>query len=105
MKLLAAVALGGACGAVARYGVFLLSSHFFGSQFPYGTLSVNVIGSFLMGILVDLMALRLALSDELRLLLTTGVLGAFTTFSTFRSIPPSLPYIRLKKMNTGSLIQ
>ena len=83
MKLLAAVALGGACGAVARYGVFLLASHLLGTQFPYGTLLVNVIGSFIMGVLVELMALSVSLSAELRLLLTTGILGAFTTFSTF----------------------
>ena len=78
-----AVALGGALGALARYGistwVFTISSH----KFPYATLAVNVLGSFLMGILFVLIIEKAALPAEMRSLLMIGFLGAFTTFSTF----------------------
>jgi|TARA_B110000208_G_scaffold8001_1_gene10318 CrcB protein len=78
-----AVALGGALGALARYGirtwVFAISSH----KFPYATLAVNVLGSFLMGILFVLIIEKAALPAEMRSLLMIGFLGAFTTFSTF----------------------
>ena len=78
-----AVALGGALGALARYGistwVFAISSH----KFPYATLAVNVLGSFLMGILFVLIIEKAALPSEMRSLLMIGFLGAFTTFSTF----------------------
>lgn len=78
-----AVALGGALGALARYGistwVFTISSH----KFPYATLAVNVLGSFLMGILFVLIIEKAALPSEMRSLLMIGFLGAFTTFSTF----------------------
>ena len=78
-----AVALGGALGALARYGistwVFAISIH----KFPYATLAVNVLGSFLMGILFVLIIEKAALPAEMRSLLMIGFLGAFTTFSTF----------------------
>ena len=78
-----AVALGGALGALARYGistwVFTISSH----KFPYATLAVNVLGSSLMGILFVLIIEKAALPAEMRSLLMIGFLGAFTTFSTF----------------------
>ena len=78
-----AVAIGGALGALARYGistwVFAISSH----KFPYATLAVNVLGSFLMGILFVLVIEKAALPAEMRSLLMVGFLGAFTTFSTF----------------------
>ena len=78
-----AVALGGALGALARYGistwVFAISIH----KFPYATLAVNVLGSFLMGILFVLIIEKAALPSEMRSLLMIGFLGAFTTFSTF----------------------
>jgi len=54
-----------------------------GSGFPWGTLTVNVVGSFAMGALVELMAIRWNVGPELRAFMTVGVLGAFTTFSTF----------------------
>ena len=73
------VALGGALGAALRYAV----SEFFSSDsFPYATLSVNLVGSFLLGILAVGLAQNL-LSNNMALLLGTGVLGAFTTMSTF----------------------
>lgn len=83
MKMLFAVALGGALGAVARYKVEGWVAHLVGHGFPWGTLAVNIVGAFLMGVLVELGALKLNLSPEMRALLATGVLGALTTFSTF----------------------
>lgn len=83
MKYLLAVAAGGAVGAVARYGVYVLAGRLLGTGFPSGTLVVNIVGSFIMGILVEGMALAWTLGMETRLFLTVGVLGAFTTFSTF----------------------
>ncbi|MFX4221227.1 MAG: fluoride efflux transporter CrcB [Thalassobaculum sp.] len=83
MKMLLAVALGGALGAVARYKTIGWLAHLMGHGFPWGTLAVNVIGSFAMGVLVELGALKLNLSGEMRAFLAVGFLGAFTTFSTF----------------------
>jgi len=80
---LLAVAAGGITGAVARYLVYVAIAHLIGSGFPYATLIVNVVGSFAMGVLVETMALVWSASTEMRLFLTTGVLGAFTTFSSF----------------------
>ena len=79
----AAVALGGATGALARHGVYLATARWIGVGFPYATIIVNLAGSFLMGALVGALALRWTATPTLRLFLTTGVLGAFTTFSTF----------------------
>ena len=80
---LLAVAAGGVVGAVARHLVYLTTGHLLGHGFPYASLIVNVVGSFAMGLLVEAMALVWSVSTEMRLFLTTGVLGAFTTFSTF----------------------
>jgi CrcB protein len=78
------VAAGGAIGAVGRYFVGVSLLRLMGPQFfPWATLSVNVAGSFVMGLLVGLMALKFSLSSDVRLFLTVGVLGGFTTFSTF----------------------
>jgi CrcB protein len=62
---------------------YVLAAHLLGVGFPYATLIVNVVGSFAMGALVETMALVWSTSTEMRLFLTTGVLGAFTTFSAF----------------------
>ncbi|NKB49548.1 MAG: fluoride efflux transporter CrcB [Alphaproteobacteria bacterium] len=83
MKLVLAIALGGAIGAVGRYYVSVAMTLVMGHGFPWGTLVVNVAGSFLMGVLIETMALVWSPSMEMRALLTVGVLGAFTTFSTF----------------------
>lgn len=83
MKVLLAVAAGGALGAVGRYLVMTQVAHWFGTAFPFGTLAVNVIGSFILGLLVELLALVWSPPQELRALIVVGVLGAFTTFSTF----------------------
>lgn len=77
------VALGGAIGSAARYGVNVLSGRMLGTEFPWHTFFVNVVGCFAMGVLVELMAVRLNVSNETRAFLTTGVLGGFTTFSAY----------------------
>lgn len=77
------VAIGGAIGASLRHLVGLVTLRLFGPNFPWGTLAVNIVGSFAMGILVELIARRLNASTELRLFLMTGLLGGFTTFSSF----------------------
>jgi CrcB protein len=81
----AAVALGGALGAVGRYCISgWVSRLFTPSVFPWGTLTVNVVGAFVLGAFVGATAFgRLAVSPNLRVFVTIGVLGAFTTFSTF----------------------
>ena len=78
-----AVAIGGALGAMARYGVSTLVFDASTQRFPYATLSVNVLGSFLMGILFVLIVEKGLLPPEMRSILMVGFLGAFTTFSTF----------------------
>jgi CrcB protein len=83
MNALLAVAAGGVVGAVARHLVYVATGHLLGHGFPYATLIVNVVGSFAMGVLVGAMALVWSASIEMRLFLTTGIFGAFTTFSTF----------------------
>ncbi|MBM3520468.1 MAG: fluoride efflux transporter CrcB [Alphaproteobacteria bacterium] len=77
------VALGGALGSAARYGVNVWSGRLLGDAFPWHTLIVNVAGAFAMGVIVELMALKLDLGQEARAFLTTGILGGFTTFSAF----------------------
>lgn len=78
-----AIALGGAFGAVLRFWLSTAVSALTGGGFPYGTLAVNVMGSGLMGLLYVLFYERMEGSTELRAALLIGVLGAFTTFSTF----------------------
>jgi len=77
------IMFGGAFGAAARFMLSTKITEKYGSTFPYGTLSVNVIGSFLMGLLAMILVERLALDPLLRLGIFVGFLGAFTTFSTF----------------------
>lgn len=78
-----AVAAGGAVGAMLRYGVSGWIQAMGGFGFPYGTLAVNVIGSFIIGLVLQLSTDRFLFSPEMRLLLTTGLCGGLTTFSTF----------------------
>ena len=82
-KTLVFVALGGALGAMGRYLVVGLVGRWVGAEFPFGTLAVNVLGSFVLGALVATMALRWEVPPEARAFLVVGVLGAFTTFSAF----------------------
>lgn len=83
MKLILAVAAGGAVGALARYGVYVAAGRILGAGFPWATLIVNVAGSFILGALIELMALKGSVSPEMRAFLVVGVMGAFTTFSSF----------------------
>jgi len=73
---------GAGLGGMARHGVNMLAARL-GFAFPVGTLAVNVLGSFLMGVLTAWFAHRMGLSQHLKLFLTTGILGGFTTFSAF----------------------
>ncbi len=83
MKALLLIACGGAVGAVLRYGASISVYSLLGRGFPYGTLFVNVSGSLLMGILSVLMLERFDIGPEWRAAVLVGVLGSFTTFSTF----------------------
>jgi CrcB protein len=87
------VALGGAAGSVARFGLGVAAARWLGVAFPWGTLTVNIVGGLAMG----LMAARIAPEHEnLRLLIGTGLLGGFTTFSAF-----SLETVRLMEHQPG----
>ncbi|MCL1144152.1 fluoride efflux transporter CrcB [Shewanella gaetbuli] len=76
------VALGGSIGAVLRYLISIFMIQVFGSSFPFGTLMVNILGSFLMGVVYALGQLS-HISPELKSMIGVGLLGALTTFSTF----------------------
>jgi len=93
-----AIALGGALGSVLRFAMNEAVSARFGRAFPWGTLSINVIGSFLIGVLAVLLVERLELSPAVRLGLMVGVLGGFTTFSSF-----SLEVVQL--MQNGAFLR
>ena len=77
------VAVGGALGSVLRYLVGLWTLRGFGPSFPWGTLTVNVTGSFLIGVLAEAIARKFGASAEMRVFLITGILGGYTTFSAF----------------------
>ena len=86
-QLLLFVALGGAIGAVGRFTVMSAVghvAHIWGwAVFPWGTLSVNVLGAFILGSVIELSALAWSPSPEIRAMIVVGILGAFTTFSSF----------------------
>ena len=77
------VAAGGAAGAVARYAVTLVVALFWKRDFPLATLLINVSGSFILGLFSTLAAERIGIDPMWRLLVATGFVGAYTTFSTF----------------------
>ncbi len=83
MAVIVAVAAGGALGAVARYLVYNAVHGLLGRDFPYGTLTVNIVGSLAMGFLYAWLFDRLNVGVEWRAFLLVGVLGSFTTFSAF----------------------
>jgi CrcB protein len=78
-----AVAVGAAVGANLRYLISLWAAQRLGVAFPYGTLIINVAGCLAIGVLLTIAFYRLTLSEPIRLLLVTGLLGGFTTFSSF----------------------
>lgn len=77
------IGIGGFVGAVSRYGIAVWIGQRWGRSFPLGTFVINVSGSFLIGLLMTLMADRFTENPQWRLLLVVGFLGAYTTFSTF----------------------
>jgi len=77
------VFLGAGIGGALRHGVNVGAARWLGTALPYGTLIVNVAGSFLMGLLAGFFMYRSGIPQHVRLFLTTGILGGFTTFSTF----------------------
>ena len=83
MSRLLLVLAGGSLGALARYGLAGLAHRLYGGTWPVGTLAVNVLGCLLAGSAMSLIEDRQALSSEARTFLLIGVLGAFTTFSSF----------------------
>jgi len=83
MLHLTLVAIGGAIGASLRHLVNLASLRLLGPGFPWGTMAINIAGSFAMGVFIELLARRFNVSNELRLFVATGILGGFTTFSAF----------------------
>ena len=83
MNMILSIAAGGAIGAVGRYLAMAGIGHWFGHGFPYGTMAVNVIGSLILGFLIEISTLTWSPSPEIRAFFVVGVLGAFTTFSAF----------------------
>tara|TARA_A100001037_G_scaffold161501_1_gene145365 strand:- start:1181 stop:1561 length:381 start_codon:yes stop_codon:yes gene_type:complete len=91
MNLVLAIAFGTAVGAVGRYCVDVATTSLLEQEIPWGTLTVNVVGSLVTGALVHVMVETWTVSLEMRTLLLVGGLGAFTTFSAF-SLDANLPY-------------
>ncbi len=83
MLHLSLVAFGGAIGASLRHIVNLVALRLVGPNFPWGTMVINIAGSFAMGLFIGWLARRTGTSNELRLFVATGILGGFTTFSAF----------------------
>lgn len=96
-----AIAAGGALGAVARFAMSHQVYQWFGRDFAWGTLSVNVLGSFLMGFLAVLLVDKLGAATEWRAFLLVGFLGAFTTFSTFSF--ETLQYLQVGEVSKAVL--
>lgn len=83
MSIYIAIAVGGSLGAMSRFWVSSTTYQWLGVAFPYGTLTVNLLGSLVMGFLSVLLVYRFQVSEEIRIGLLSGFLGSFTTFSTF----------------------
>jgi fluoride exporter len=92
------ICLGGAVGTAARYGVGGLVDRWWGPEFPYGTFIVNVTGSFLIGLIQQVGLSTLAIPETARLVLTIGVMGGFTTYSSFS-------YETIRLIEEGSWLQ
>ncbi len=77
------ITVGGAIGTLLRYLTSLIAARWFGAEFPYGTLIVNLCGAFIIGLVQQLGTEALVIRDNTRLFLTTGMMGGLTTYSTF----------------------
>jgi CrcB protein len=77
------IALGGALGSMARYATGIYVARLLGTAFPWSTLLINIVGSFLIGAFAESFALRWGVSQSTRAFLVVGICGGFTTFSTF----------------------
>lgn len=83
MERILLVALGGAIGSVLRYLTSILAAVWFGAEFPFGTLIVNLSGAFVIGLVQELGRETVLIPDAARIFLTTGMMGGLTTYSTF----------------------
>jgi len=83
MSQFIAVGIGGCLGAIARYWLAGLVQRYSSGEFPFGTLAVNVLGCLILGYVIGLVEYRQLFGPSMRMFLTVGVLGGFTTFSTF----------------------
>lgn len=83
MERVLLIALGGAIGTVLRYLTSTVAAKWLGVELPYGTLIVNLVGSFLIGVIHQVGTESLVLPDDMRWFLTTGVMGGLTTYSAF----------------------
>lgn len=83
MNAFLVVFIGAGIGGMLRHGVNISALRILGSNFPYGTIAVNIVGSLIMGLAVEYFALKADPGQTWRLFLTTGMLGGFTTFSAF----------------------
>ncbi|MFN4284170.1 MAG: fluoride efflux transporter CrcB [Alphaproteobacteria bacterium] len=83
MGMVLAIAAGGAIGSAARYGTMIWMARWLGAAFPYGTIAVNILGAFVMGVVIELLALVWSPGEMMRAFVAIGVLGGYTTFSTF----------------------
>ncbi len=83
IKTVLLIAAGGALGSVARHGVNQMAARISGTDFPWGTLGVNVMGSLLIGVIAGLLAFMTEWSQDVRASVVVGILGGFTTFSAF----------------------
>src|SRR5262245_42961570 len=77
------ISLGGAIGTAARYLTAILAIRWVGADFPYGTLAVNLLGAFLIGVVQELATITLMVPESLRLFIVVGILGGMTTYSAF----------------------
>jgi CrcB protein len=88
------IALGGAIGTILRYLTSIVAAKWFGAEFPYGTLIVNLAGAFIIGLVQEVGTETLVVPDNVRLFLTTGMMGGLTTYSAF-----SYETVRLMEAN------